>query len=124
MAVAAARDDVRFRFIGPDGWSVEGRRPMREWLEAQIPEPYQGRITFEPEVDRQHLGRALSSAWAVVVPSRYESFCLAAHEVRRLGVPLLVRNLPAFQGLFGPETGTVVYDTEADLAAAMRRAGR
>ena len=120
LAVAAARDDVRFRFIGPDGWSVEGRRPMREWLEAQIPEPDRGRITFEPEVDRQHLGRALSSAWAVVVPSRYESFCLAAHEVRRLGVPLLVRDLPAFRGLFGPETGTVVYQTEADLAAAMR----
>ncbi len=35
-------------------------------------------------------------------------------------MPLLVRDLPAFRGVFGPETGTVVYETEADLAAAMQ----
>jgi glycosyltransferase involved in cell wall biosynthesis len=119
LAVAATRDDARFRFIGPDGWSVAGQRPMREWLEEQIPDEFRERITFEPEVARERLGETLGSAWAVVIPSRYESFCLAAHEVRRLGFPLLVRDLPAFQGFFGPETGTVVYETEAELAAAM-----
>jgi len=83
---------------------------MRRVLESRIPNDLGGRITFDDPVPRAELGRALHGAWAVVVPSRFESFCLAAHDVRSLGLPLVVPALPAFTGFFSEETGAAVYD--------------
>jgi glycosyltransferase involved in cell wall biosynthesis/GT2 family glycosyltransferase len=114
--------EVSVRFLGGDGWSLTAQRPMREWLAERIPERHRGRLTFEGPVPRSRLGPALSSAWAVVVPSRFESFCLAAHEARALGHAVVVPDLAAFRGLLHHPTGALVYDGTADgLGQALRR---
>ena len=110
------------RLIGPDGWSASAKKPMREWLESQIPPTLANRFRFEGSIDRGHLAPALASAWMVVLPSRFESFSLAAHEVRGLGLPVVLPDLPAFRGLFGEETGALLHEPSVGaLEAAIER---
>ncbi|MGH2546952.1 MAG: glycosyltransferase family 4 protein, partial [Actinomycetota bacterium] len=116
------RSDLRFRFLGGEGWSLRQGRPMGEWLAQSVPARFAGRISFEGPVPRQELGRALASAWAVVFPSRFETFCLAAHEARALGHAVVVPDIPAFRPFFSESTGALVYDgTVGGLAEAMGR---
>jgi glycosyltransferase involved in cell wall biosynthesis/GT2 family glycosyltransferase len=122
VALFGERPDARFRFIGGDGWSAGTGRSMQTQLESMIPDAVRDRIIFEGPVERQQLAEKLATPWAVVVPSRFESFCLAAHEARRLGVPLIVPDLPAFRGILAEETGALVYDgTVAGLRRALAR---
>jgi glycosyltransferase involved in cell wall biosynthesis/GT2 family glycosyltransferase len=121
LTLLEERSDLCLRFVGADGWSVAAGRSMREWLEEQVPERHRNRVRFDPPVPLGRLGEALSAAWAVVVPSRFETFCLAAHEARALGLPLVVADLPAFRPYFSEETGVLVYDGSREgLADALR----
>lgn len=113
--------DGRIRFVGEDGWHPGEGRWMREVLASRVPNRLRDRVSFDPPVARDELGQALRTAWAVVVPSRFESYCLAAHDVRRLGLPLVVADLPAFTGFFSEATGAVMYDgSVAGLQEAMQ----
>ncbi len=124
VRVLGRHPDWRFRLVGPDGWSAAASRPMREWLEASIPAGLRGAYDFAGPVDREHAPEALATAAAVAVPSRFESFGLAAHEVRAMGLPLIVPALPAFAGYWAERTGAVVYDgSVGGLAAALVRLG-
>ena len=115
------RQDLRLVLIGEDGWSATADRPMREWLvEDLIPADVSDRIEFAGRLEGDALEERLAEAWAVVVPSRFESFSLAAHEARLAGLPLIVPDLPAFAGIFDEATGALVYDGTRDgLTAAL-----
>ena len=114
--------DLTVRFVGGDGWSPTARSSMSEWLLSLIPPRHREAFEFPGSLAREHLSESLHGVTAVVVPSRFESFCLAAHEARRLRLPVVVSDLPAFAGLFAEETGALVYDgTVEGLAASMRR---
>ena len=114
--------DLKVRFVGADGWSPTASEPMSEWLQTLVPDHLRDAFEFAGPIARDELPQALTGVRAVVVSSRFESFCLAAHETRRLGLPVIVADLPAFSGLFTEETGALVYDGSTDgLAASMRR---
>ncbi len=114
--------ELKVRFVGSDGWSPTGSSWMTEWLQTMIPSQYREAFEFSGSQARDQLVTALDGVTAVVVSSRFESFCLAAHEARRIGLPVVVPDLPAFDGLFDQETGALVYDrTVEGLAASMRR---
>ncbi|MEX0700437.1 MAG: glycosyltransferase [Acidimicrobiia bacterium] len=120
--VLSRHPDALIRLIGPDGWSAEARKPMQEWLKSLIPEHLADRFRFEGAIDRSHLGEALASAWMVVLPSRFESFSLAVHEVRGLRLPVVLPDLPAFRGFLGEETGALMFEPSvAGLEAAIER---
>jgi glycosyltransferase involved in cell wall biosynthesis/GT2 family glycosyltransferase len=102
--------DLSLRYIGADGWSVTAAKPMRAWLQEQVPESLRHRVLFEQHLAPDDLARALSSTWAVVVPSRFESFNLTAHQARAMGLPVVVPDLPAFGDFFSAATGACVYD--------------
>ncbi len=113
--------DLRLRFVGSDGWNITENRSMHESLSDRVPADLKQRVLFEPSPGLDGLPEALSGAWIAVVPSRFESFCLAAHEVRRIGLPTVVPDLPAFRPLFAEETGGVRYDgTVPGLTATLR----
>ncbi len=111
------------RFVGGDGWSPTNTSTMREWIESLVATtPHPNAFQFTGPVDRSAIAAALSDVTAVVVPSRFESFCLAAHEARRLGHPVIVPDLPAFHSTFHPETGALVFDGSVeDLGRAMQQ---
>ena len=112
--------DAVVRFVGGDGWRIESGEPMSRYLAGLMPEALRGRIRFEGPIDRGRLGETVSTAWMAVFPSRFETFCLAAHECRALGLPVIVPQRPEFRSHFGYATGALIYDsTVPGLTAAM-----
>ena len=102
--------EVTLEFVGGDGWSATADLPMTEWLPTLAPDSVRDRIVFTGPIDRADLPEHLSGAWAVVVPSRIESFGLAAHEARAMGLPVISRRLPAIEDYLGPANGALLYD--------------
>ena len=108
--------DLVLEFVGSEGWSATADLPMREWVRSLAPDDVQEQIVFTDPIPRDDLPEHVSGAWAVLVPSRLESFCLAAHEARAMGFPLVARNLSPITDYFGMETGTLIYDgSDEDL---------
>lgn len=110
------RRDVEIEFIGTDGWSATSDRPMSEVLLEIVAPDVRSQLVFTGSVPRADLPRHLAAATAVIVPSRLESFCLVAHEVRNMGVPLIIRNQPAIAEHFSQRRGALLYDDPEDLA--------
>ncbi len=123
-ALALLDEDIRLkvRFVGGEGWSPTAGTPMTEWLQTMIPDRHRPAFEFAGIRPREHISDLLDNVTAVVVASRFESFCLAAHEARRLGLPVVVPDLPAFRGQFHESTGALVYDgTVGGLSRTLRR---
>ena len=113
--------DLVVEFVGNDGWSATADLPMREWVRSLAPDDVQDQIVFTDPIPRDDLPDHVSGAWAVLVPSRLESFCLAAHEARAMGLPLIARDLPAIADYFDKEHGALLYDgTDDDLRRVVR----
>lgn len=122
LALLDQGHDFETRFIGADGWSTTNSSSMRQWLESRIDERRRPAFTFVDQVDRAELPDLTADVTAVVVPSRFESFCLAAHEARMMGHPVVVPDLAAFKDLFEQATGALVYDGSVDgLSRALGR---
>lgn len=122
LSLLEAGIDLEVRFIGGDGWSPASNGWMRERLEAMIPGEFAESFVFTGALARERLPEALADTTAVIAPGRFESFCLAAHEARIMGLALAVPDLPAYRGLLDEHTGALVYDPSVrGLAQAMRR---
>lgn len=124
LALLDRGERISVRFIGGDGWSPTAGLGMREWLESMIGPEHRSSFQFVENRLREDLPAELADVTAVVVPSRFESFCLAAHEARRMGLPVVVPDIAAFRGLFGDDTGALVYDgTVSGLTGSLGRLG-
>jgi len=87
-----------------------------------IPQRLAHAFEFVPSIHRNDLPRLCRNVQAAVVPSRFESFCLAAHELRSVGVPLVVSAIPAFADYFSEQTGCLTFNgTSNSLKTAMER---
>lgn len=118
----AAVPDLTVAFIGADGWSFAEDRRMSAVLVAGVPPQWRHRVELLGPMPRQQALANLADAWVVVLPSRFETFCLAAHEVRRAGLPVIVPDLPAFTAL-RTGRGLLTYDGTRDgLTAVLLRA--
>jgi glycosyltransferase involved in cell wall biosynthesis/GT2 family glycosyltransferase len=113
LPILDAVPGARLRFVGPDGWSASEDRPMSEVVRGLVPARHRDRVELVGPLPRDQALASMATAWAVVVASRYESFCLAAHEVRRAGIPVVAPDLPAFRG-FGEGYGIRLYDGSVD----------
>jgi glycosyltransferase involved in cell wall biosynthesis len=102
--------DVEIDLIGEDGWSATTDQPMSVWLtESLIPLNHAHRIRLVGRLEGGELTRRIRNAYVAVVPSRSESFNLALHEIRSVGIPVVVNDLPAFEG-FDESDGVVKFD--------------
>ncbi|HSM01050.1 MAG TPA: glycosyltransferase [Acidimicrobiia bacterium] len=121
VPVLESHHEAVIRIIGQDGWSATEDRPMSEVIRSLIPEALRDRFVLTGRMEREDALDAMSSAWAVVLPSRYETFCLAAHEARRAGFPVIVPDIPPFEP-YRSGAGFFVYDGSiAGLTAALDR---
>ncbi|MGO1634717.1 glycosyltransferase [Corynebacterium variabile] len=85
--IREARPDVRFTWIG-DG---DGKDPTLTDLLAKADIEVTGWLSGE------ELRRRISELSLVIHTARWDGFPMAVLEVRRIGVPLLVRDIPALQ---------------------------
>ncbi|HEX9644708.1 MAG TPA: glycosyltransferase [Acidimicrobiia bacterium] len=109
LPIFEAHPSSRLVLIGADGWSAVENRPMSEVLARLIPGQFADRVEFVGPLPRDEALHQMSTAWAVVVASRFESFCLAAHEARRAGLPVVVPDLPAFRA-YRRGAGFMMFD--------------
>lgn len=129
FAAAAARllldstdRGFRFTFIGRDVPCVKHACMTSSCIARAVPESLHEAFDFVPGIDRLALAQHARRPVAAVVPSRFETFCLAAHELRAVGLPLIVPRIPGFVDWLNEATGCVQYDGTANgLAHAMRR---
>jgi glycosyltransferase involved in cell wall biosynthesis len=101
---------LKVRFVGADGWSISTNQSMIAYLRTLIPDDMAGRFEFVSHTDSERVAEYMGTSLAVVVPSRFESFNLAAHEARALGAPVVVPTIPAFEGEAFTDSGFLTYD--------------
>lgn len=83
----------------------------------KIPPEYRGHFTIPGHLNWQQLDQLLPKVKFAVIPSYFESFSFAAHELQRMGIPLIVSDIPAFRDSFKPEEEVVFFDGSVqDLA--------
>lgn len=122
-SVVAEERDVgwRFTFVGADQHCRLHHRATSECIRRQFPRQLRDALEIVPRIDRSMLGELCRTVSAAVIPSRFETFCLAAHELRALGIPLVVPSIPAFTDQLDERTGCRTYDGSAHgLARALR----
>ncbi len=112
----------RFTFVGRDTFCTAHQRMVSVCLGEIIPADCVNRFELIGQIPREALAEISATVAAAVVPSRSESFCLAAHELRALGLPLIVPDRAPFLEYFRPETGCLNFDGSAgSLAIALKR---
>ncbi|AGL03788.1 glycosyltransferase [Desulfoscipio gibsoniae DSM 7213] len=84
---------AEFYLVGPDV-PMAGGTSMRAWLEQLIPEQFSRNFIFTGKIDPGMLPRLANKCDLAIFPSRVETFCLAAHELNWIGIPLLVSDIP------------------------------
>ncbi|TEB09721.1 glycosyltransferase family 4 protein [Pelotomaculum propionicicum] len=95
------RDDsgAEFLLVGPDVPDASGAS-TKERLERMIPQRYRANFIFKGKIEPSELPEIAAGCDLAVIPSRFESFCLAAHELNWIGIPLLVNDIPGFADFF------------------------
>jgi glycosyltransferase involved in cell wall biosynthesis len=112
-AVALAREQagaVEVDLVGdevPHSWR---HRSYRQELEAVIPPELAPRFRFHGGIEPRALPALAARCTVAVVPSRVETFCLAAHELNWIGIPLVLADLPAFRFFFRDRENCRVFD--------------
>jgi glycosyltransferase involved in cell wall biosynthesis len=93
-----------------------------------IPVDLRWRFRFTGRVRRGRLGLFARQARIrfAILPSRYETFCLAAHEAAFFGLQLILPRLPAYEAFFVDENGEHAFmfngGSVDDLARTVRLA--
>lgn len=118
---AEARPELRFLLVGADTLTGPGESSMKAHLESLIPWELRDRFRFLPFMDRRELGKLAARSLCAVVPSRAESFCLAAHELHRVGCPLILSDIPAFEFFPDGERCLKFDGTAEDLTVCIER---
>jgi glycosyltransferase involved in cell wall biosynthesis len=113
--VLSQRPAARLDFVGPDDGFVDnsGRTwSFKDYLQQKLTQSEQGGITFHGMQGRKIISALRRKAMVTVVPSRYETFGIAAAEAMAAGSPLVVCN------------GGALKEVVADhLTARVARAG-
>ncbi|HEY3445912.1 MAG TPA: glycosyltransferase family 4 protein [Myxococcales bacterium] len=112
----------RILFVGSDVPCQRHGRPTSECVKALIAPAVRERFEFRAHLDRAELPALVGRVRAGVIASRYESFCLAAHELRSLGLPLVVAGRPAFADFFHTDDAFLFDGSVAALRKALREA--
>lgn len=112
----------RLVFAGADVPCPRHGRRTSACVRALVPSNLKDRFELLGEVPRRELPQLAGRARAGVIASKFESFCLAAHELRRLGLPLVVPDAPAFRDYFDRGSAIVFDGSTSSLAQALRRA--
>lgn len=91
-----------------------------------LPASLKDRFRFVGRIDRNMLGAFAreNGIRAAILPSRYETFCLAAHEIAHLRIPVLLPRLPAYDGYFQDRSNALMFEAGSvnDLARAITMA--
>jgi len=109
---------LRFYMAGYDSYLPPGMKSSYQaYLRQKIPYKFQDAFVFTGYLNRQELQGLLPKVAFAVVPSYFESFCYAAHELYAAGIPMIVNAIPVFREYFRHRENALHFDgTVNDLA--------
>jgi glycosyltransferase involved in cell wall biosynthesis len=112
-----------FYLVGYDSFlPPDSTGSYQAYLSRKIPSKYQKYFQFTGQLSRQALVDLLPGVLFAVIPSYFESFCYAAHELYEAGIPLIVSDLPSFTDFFHHQENALIFDgTVSDLSQQMMR---
>lgn len=120
----SANRSYEFLVIGqdtPSQWGGKGSYGSE--LRKRIPEKFTHQIRFLGRIDVRELSCWVNQCACAVIPSRMETFCLAAHELNWLGIPLVLNRIPVFEDYFEDGKSCLFFDNDAhQLAGKIRDA--
>jgi len=93
--IAARHPTCRLTFVGPDKGCVDGdgkRWLLREYVSAKLPRSAQERFEWLDFQPHDRIAVLRQRAMVTLVPSRYETFGLAAVEALAAGCPVVASN--------------------------------
>lgn len=112
-ALAFVDPSVHLEVIGPDAGVRDGLQTLLE--RAGLAD----RVSFQGELSRSEIARALSTAELAVFPSRHEAFGIAVVEAMASGCPVVASDIAAHRLLIeGERTGFLVDFDDLRGAAA------
>jgi glycosyltransferase involved in cell wall biosynthesis len=106
-----------FVLIGGDAPHPLFAGGYERWLVARVPPRYRKHFRFTGRLSWDAANVEIGRSVCVVVPSRFESFGLAAHEIAASGIPLIVNRIPAFVSEFESCPGVMTFDGSPDQLA-------
>lgn len=84
------------------------------YLQKLIPDHLKNNFKFTGLINPQTLSKYVLDADVAVISSRLETFCLAAHELNWLGIPIILNKIPAFTDFFTDNVDCLFYDNTAE----------
>jgi len=107
-----------FYLVGYDSFMPPGLTgSYQDYLKIKIPLKLQDFFIFTGHLSWQELEKLLPDVLFAVVPSYFESFCYAAHELYEAGIPLILSDIPAFQDFFQHGQNALIFNGSiGDLA--------
>lgn len=91
-------------------------------LRSFIPEHLHENITFHGLINPNTLSEVAKQHHVAIISSKLETFCLAAHELNWIGIPLILNNIAAFQDFFKDGENCYFYnETVQELEKAILR---
>lgn len=84
-----------------------------QYLLSRIPNEIKGNFNFIGLIKPSELPNYAIKANAAVITSRTETFCLAAHELNWLGIPLIVNDIDAFKDFFEDQINCYKYNNSS-----------
>jgi len=93
-----------------------------QYLNKLIPENLQDNIKFHGAINPVNLPEIAKKHHVAVISSKLETFCLAAHELNWIGIPLILNNIAAFKDFFKDGENCYFYDSSVkELEKALLR---
>ena len=112
---------IEFELVGHDVTGNGRYVSYQRELARLIPPHWRDRFHFRGRIDARELEQVALACTLAVIPSRVETFCLAAHELNWIGIPIVLNDLPAFRDFFHDRRDCRLYDgTPEGLARVLR----
>ncbi len=110
-------DGIQITFVGRSRGYRDGK-PYGEWLAARA-ERLDVSVKFVPQIDHREMPKLYEQARVVAIPSRFESFSVAAVEAMASGRPIVYTSMIGVaEVLRGTEAGTEVGPNDPSAMAA------
>lgn len=107
---------VRFEIVGPEAPPPFGESYLIRY-QRLIPPKWRDRFSFRGSIATKQLEEIALACDIAVVPSLIETFCLAAHELNWIGIPLVVNNIAGFRDYFLDSINCRKFDGTAEHLA-------
>jgi glycosyltransferase involved in cell wall biosynthesis len=115
MVLEKTNEKIEFHIYG-HSVAYNGSGSYEKQIKKQIPEHLSKYFSFKGRVNIKELESIAHQYTIAVIPSIFETFCLAAHELNWIGIPLIVNNIPGFSDYFNDKNSYKYNGTAKNLA--------